>query len=73
MSQTFIPMLVSSRWQEALKKQDLPTWRACAYLAGLEADVIEREEPDHPLVPALRGIANDAHARYLALMPRAMG
>lgn len=68
-----IPWLVSARWNEALKKQDIRTWRACAYLAGLEADLVEREEPDHVLVPVLRGIADDAHARYLSLMPRAVG
>lgn len=73
MNPVFIPMVVSARWDEAVEKQDLPTWRACAYLAGLEADIIEREEPDHVLVPVLRGIADDAHARYLALMlPRAL-
>lgn len=66
----FLPMLVVSRWNEAFAKNDLRTWRACAYLAGLEADVIEKHEPDNCLVPALRGIADDAHARYLAMMPK---
>lgn len=67
----FIPMLVSARWNEALEKNDIHTWRACAYLAGFEADTVERNEPNHILVPVLRGIADKAHFNYLALMPKA--
>lgn len=64
----FVPLLVSQRWDEAMQKNEPHTWRACAYLAGFEADVIEREEPGHILTPVLRGIADAAHTNYLSLM-----
>jgi hypothetical protein len=67
----FLPMTVTSRYGEALVKNDLRTWWACVTIAGLEANVIESVDPHNVLVPALRGIADDAYTRYLSLMPRA--
>ncbi len=67
----FVQTLVSSRWDEAIERgDDVRTWLACSDLAGLWSDMIERQDPDHILIPMLRGIAHDAHVRYLSLMPR---
>ena len=66
----FLPKIVSDRWNEAMDKGDLATWRSTAYLAGLCADDIERAEPNNVLVPALRAIANKAHEIYMAMMPK---
>lgn len=63
----FLPMSVTALWNEAIAKADDSTWRTCAYLAGLEADAVAEHEPNHILVPVLRGIADKAHENYLAL------
>ena len=70
----FLPMLVSSRWAEAMAETDpmKRVQRLCSLVSMVENElrVIEQYEPDHILVSALRGISADAHAHYLALMPR---
>jgi hypothetical protein len=66
----FLPKIVSDRWNEAMDKGDMATWRSTAYMAGLLADDIESAEPNHVLVPCLRAIANKAHEIYMAMMPK---
>ena len=65
----FLPKIVSDRWNEAMAKGDLATWRSCAYIAGLIADDIANAEPNHVLVPAVRAIADKANDIYMAMMP----
>jgi hypothetical protein len=66
----YLPKIVTDRWAEAMVKNDMATWRSCAYMAGLLADDVENAEPNNVLVPALRGIADRAHANYMAMMPK---
>ena len=62
--------IVTDRWNEAVADETLPRWRNVAQLAAQLADSIEQEEPDHMLVPALRGIYEAAYARMVALQPK---
>ena len=64
----YLPMTVSARWAEAIIKNDMFAWRACAYIAAIEADIEDEHAPDSVLVEALRAIANTAHDRYMAIL-----
>lgn len=66
MSHIHLTQIVTQRWNETVAEPTCLKWRNVAQLA----DSIEQEEPDHMLVPALRGIYEAAYARMVELQPK---
>ena len=66
MSHIHLTQIVTQRWNETVAEPTYLKWRNVAQLA----DSIEQEEPDHMLVPALRGVYEAAYARMVELQPK---
>lgn len=70
MSQPIIlPQKVADRMHEAIAAPNMQRWRSLAYLAGLEADVLQRNDPDSLIGHDVRAISEWAHGRYMDMMP----
>ena len=55
------------RWNEAVASDSIAAWRSLASMAGFQAEIVERNEPDSILAAALYGVSRSAFDRYIQL------
>lgn len=67
MENSNLPDIVVMRWNEAVEKDSVPAWRSLASMAGFQAEIIERNEPDSIMAAALLGVSRSAFDRYIQL------
>jgi hypothetical protein len=64
-----LPQIVFERYREACANPDIARWRSLAYLAGFQADTIQKHEPDSVIADDLRTVSELAWQHCMDMQP----